>query len=153
MALTSGLLESSYAAAARLRVAERTFARHTATITARHGLTPQRYFLLLLIRVAHEAGAPATVTSLVDSLQTTQSSVTQLVGGAEEAGLIRRESDRRDARRQFLFLTRRGARRLGAAFEELGEDRSELVDAVSSIARGAGSPSEAAAECNEVVVH
>jgi DNA-binding MarR family transcriptional regulator len=126
------IIRSSYEAAARLRVAERTFARHTQTVTARHHLTPQRYVLLLLIRVAQDGGVPATVTSLVGSLQTTQSSVTQLVTGAERAGLIRRKSDARDARRQHLFLTRLGAARLARAFADLGEDRLALVEAVGA---------------------
>jgi DNA-binding MarR family transcriptional regulator len=124
-------LRGSYGDAARIRVAERTFARRTEETTARHGLTPQRYLLLLLIKVASEEGSEATVTSLGRLLQTTQSSVTQLVRGAEAAGLLHRVSDARDARRQHLYLTEDGARRLAAAFSELGDDRVELARAIS----------------------
>lgn len=122
---------ASYAEAASIRIAERTFARRTEEVTARHGLTPQRYLLLLLLRVAEDDARPATVTSLVGQLQTTQSSVTQLVRGAETAGLVHRKRDEHDARRQHLFLTLEGARRLEAAFLALGADRATLVEAVS----------------------
>lgn len=133
-------VKTSYADAARIRVAERTFARRTEEISARHGLTPQRYLLLLLIKVADQQQEPATVTSLGALLQTTQSSVTQLVHGAERAGLLRRVSDTRDARRQHLFLTKDGERRLSGAFRDLRDDRAHLAETITAIAEGDGGP-------------
>lgn len=131
---------TSYAEAASIRIAERTFARRTEEVTAQHGLTPQRYLLLLLVRVAGDDGSPATVTSLVGQLLTTQSSVTQLVRGAEVAGLVRRQRDTRDARRQHLFLTPEGARRLEGAFHALAADRADLVEALSGHDRAWAQP-------------
>ena len=121
-----------YADAATIRVALRSFARRTEEITKRHGLTPQRYVLLLLVRVAEDEERVATVTSLVRTLQTTQSSVTQLVGGAVRAGLLSRQGDVRDARRQYLHLTEEGSVRLTAAFSELGPDRQRLAEVVAA---------------------
>ncbi len=123
---------ASYADAATVRVALRSFARQTDEITSRHGLTSQRYVLLLLLKVAEDEGVAATVTSLVRSLQTTQSSVTQLVAGAERAGLVTRRGDVRDARRQYLHLTPKGAERLQKAFSELGQERARLAAAVGA---------------------
>ena len=125
-------IRDSYADAATLRVALRSFARHTEEITQRHGLTSQRYTLLLLVKVAEEEGALATVTSLVGPLQTTQSSVTQLVAGAVRAGLITRRGDVRDARRQYLHLTPEGSTRLARSFSELGPDRTRLAAVVAA---------------------
>jgi DNA-binding MarR family transcriptional regulator len=122
----------SYADAARLRIALRSFARHTEEITQRHGLTAQRYMLLLLVKVAEDEGTVATVTSLVRPLQTTQSSVTQLVGGAVRSGLITRRGDIRDARRHYLHLTPEGSARLDLAFAELGPERARLAEVVAA---------------------
>ena len=124
--------QEGYADAATVRVALRSFARGTEEVTRRHGLTPQRYVLLLLVKVAEDQERVATVTSLVTLLQTTQSSVTQLVGGAVRAGLLSRKGDERDARRQYLHLTDDGAAMLAAAFTELGPDRTRLVKTVAS---------------------
>ncbi len=129
-------IRDSYADAARLRIALRSFARHTEEITQRHGLTAQRYMLLLLVRVAEEEGAAATVTSLTRALQTTQSSVTQLVAGAVREGLVTREGDVRDARRQHLHLTPDGQARLARAFSELGPDRTRLTEVVAASSPG-----------------
>ena len=125
-------IRDDYADAATIRVALRSFARRTEEITKRHGLTPQRYVLLLLVKVAEDEERVATVTSLVHALQTTQSSVTQLVGGAVRAGLLSRRGDTRDARRQYLHLTEAGALGLAGAFRELGPERQRLAEVVSA---------------------
>lgn len=125
---------ASYADAATVRVALRSFARQTEEITHRHGLTSQRYVLLLLMKVAEDEGAAATVTGLVKSLQTTQSSVTQLVAGAEREGLVTRKGDVRDARRQYLHLTADGSRRLQRSFSELGHERKRLAAIIAGSA-------------------
>ncbi len=132
--MTGPTLRTSFADAARIRIAERTFARRTEEATTKHGLTPQRYLLLLLIKVGAEAGTPATVTSLRRQLQTTQSSVTQLVQAAVTAGLLRRTLDERDARRQYLHLTDEGEGRLTRAFHELGDDRIALAETMAALA-------------------
>jgi DNA-binding MarR family transcriptional regulator len=120
-----------FADAAQVRVALRAFTRRTEEITRLNGLSPERYVLLLLIQSAADDGRPATVTSLVRQLQTTQSSVTQLVGGAVRAGLVERVGDVADARRRFLHLTPDGLARLRRAHRALGPDRGRLADVVA----------------------
>lgn len=128
-------LRDRYRAAAEFRIALLGFQRRTTGITARHGLTPQRYLLLLLIRVRSDSGEPATVTALQEPLQMTQSAVTQLVTGAESAGLIERVPDPDDARSHALELTTEGAQRLRRAFDDLSEERENLLRIVESLER------------------
>lgn len=118
-----------YEEAVRLRLALRRFLRRSEEVTRAHGLTPQRYQLLLAIRAAR---GQATVGSLCRTLQLGQSNVTQLVRRAENLGLVRRELSSEDARIRFLSLTAEGERRLAAAVRELGGDRAALVEALSA---------------------
>jgi DNA-binding MarR family transcriptional regulator len=129
-----GDLRERYQAAAEFRTALLSFQRRTAEIAARRGLTPQRYLLLLLIRVRTDAGEQVTVTSLCEPLQMTQSAVTQLALGAEAAGLIKRRPDPGDARSHGLRLTPEGSRRLRRTFSELSEERTTLLAIMDALA-------------------
>lgn len=129
-----------YRTAARLRTALLGFQRRSEEVCARNGLTVQRYLLLLLIRVGSDSTEPATVTRLCAPLQMTQSAVTQLVAGAERAGLIRRLADPTDGRSQRLRLTAKGASRLRRTIVDLGEERSRLSEAIAGLGRS--NPSE-----------
>src|SRR5262245_42410671 len=126
-------LADRYRTAAAFRTALLGFQRRSAGITARHGLTPQRYFLLLLIRVRTDAGETSTVTSLREPLQMSQSAVTQLALGTEAAGLLRRVPDPEDARSHELRLTPEGAQRLRRAFDDLSEERTALREVVEAL--------------------
>lgn len=117
----------SYRAAAEFRLRLLAFQRRTEDVTARQGVTPERYLLLLLVRVAELSGAPTTAAELQGPLQLTQSSVSRLVDGAARAGLVERRVDEGDRRRQQLGLTREGIRALETVFRELGPDRTELA--------------------------
>jgi DNA-binding MarR family transcriptional regulator len=64
----------------------------------------------------------------------TQSAVTQLVQGAERAGLVRRLPDPRDRRSQQLRLTRKGSGCLRQVFRALGEERERILAVVSDLA-------------------
>lgn len=125
----------SYESAAAFRVALLAFQRRSEEIAARNGLTTQRYLLLLLVRARTDAGEDVTVTSLCEPLQMTQSAVTQLVLGAEQAGLLRRDPNPHDGRSQHLRLTQLGARRLRSAFEQLGEERTRLQRSLTTLER------------------
>jgi DNA-binding MarR family transcriptional regulator len=127
-------LSQRYRVAADFRVALLGFQRRTTGITARHGLTPQRYLLLLLVRVRTDAGESSTVTSLQEPLQMSQSAVTQLAIAAESAGLIKRVPDPGDARSHALALTAEGAQRLRRAFDDLSEERDTLLATVLALA-------------------
>lgn len=123
-----------YIAAAELRIRLLHFQRRTEQITSRHGMTPQRYLLLLITRVDALAGAPTTVGSLGRPLQMSQSSVTRLVQGAVRAGLIQQEVDPRDHRRHHLQLTAQGSQRLDVIFRELGPERDAVAQALGATA-------------------
>lgn len=119
-----------YAAAAEFRLQLLAFQRRTEQATSRFGLTPERYLLLLLLRVAELHGSTVTVTSLTEPFRMTQSSVSRLVAGALDACLVERKADARDRRRQHLVLTPAGRRRLERTFDALTADRAALVSAL-----------------------
>jgi DNA-binding MarR family transcriptional regulator len=114
---------------AEFRAALRRFLRHSERIARSSGLTPQRYLLLLMIKGATHGNEQSTVTELSDRLQLAQSTVTELVRRAEEAGLVEREQSTSDARVAHLRLTAEGERRLAQAFTGLSAERAELREA------------------------
>jgi DNA-binding MarR family transcriptional regulator len=122
--------EAEYAKAAELRLALRKFLRRSEEVTRAHGLTPHRYQLLLQIRASN---GRATVGGLAAALQLGQSNVTQRIRRLENAGLVRRELSKEDARVRYLRLTAKGDRRLAGAVAELAEDRDELVAILSGL--------------------
>jgi DNA-binding MarR family transcriptional regulator len=122
-----------FIAAAEFRSTLRSFQRLAEHAARRAGLTPQRYLLLLMIRGAPDGSASSTVTELSERLQLAQSTVTELVGRAEEAGLVEREPSLTDARVAHLRVTREGERRLSRIVEELSTERDDLQLAFEKI--------------------
>ena len=120
----------SYATAAEFRSLLRRFLRRSEEISRRHGLTPRQYLLLLMIKASEETRDPATISQLVERLALTQSTVTELVQRAEDAGLVARRPSPDDGRVAHLSLTPVGANRFHAAFEELGAERARLAHAI-----------------------
>ncbi len=116
-----------YLDASDLRSALRRFERRSEQISRRHDLTPRQYLLLLMLKSSEMRQSPATITELVERLALTQSTVTELVQRAEEAGLVGRKPSQSDGRVVHLSLTPRGAERLDAAFKELGPERELLL--------------------------
>lgn len=116
-------------AVASFRSALRRFLRRNERVARSHGLTPQRHSLLLMIKGAPGGVQQLTVTELSDRLQLAQSTVTELVHRAEDAGLIEREQSQRDARVIHLRLTPEGERRLALSFTELAIEREQLREA------------------------
>jgi DNA-binding MarR family transcriptional regulator len=116
---------ADYEEAARLRTALRRFLRSSETITRRNGLSPRHYELLLMIKASPVGHS--TVGELVDLLQLTQSTVTELVQRAEDGGLLRRQHSPDDGRIVHLRLTGEGERRLAAGVGELGPERARLL--------------------------
>jgi DNA-binding MarR family transcriptional regulator len=121
----------SYAAEATARVALREFASRSDRIARAHGLTAERYELLLLIKVADDGDA--TVGNLARRLHIGQSAATQLARRVEDAGLIERTVSPRDARVHPLRLTAEGERRLAATAEALAADRQALGRALRTL--------------------
>ena len=121
-----------YEGAAALREALRAFVRQSDRVTRRHGLTTQRYELLLMVRTAGD-GRRATLSELARRLSLAQSSTTELVSRTEGLGLVRRDADPRDRRAVFVSLTDEGERRLAAAVTELRAERRRLVEALTAL--------------------
>jgi|SRR3954447_7203316 DNA-binding MarR family transcriptional regulator len=130
---TAGPTAEDYAQAVAVRQALQRFLRSSERITRRHGLTTERYQLLLLIKVESESGDGATVGELARSLELAQSTVTQLVRRAENLGLLRRELSGRDARIRHLRLSDEGERRLAASVSELTQERSRLLALLAAL--------------------
>ncbi|HZR95537.1 MAG TPA: MarR family transcriptional regulator [Gaiellaceae bacterium] len=124
----AAIATSDVVAVAEFRASLRQFLRRTERIARRSGLTPQRYLLLLMIKGAPDGSERSTVTELAERLQLAQSTVTELVSRAEEAGLVAREQSRDDARVAHLRLTAEGERRLELAFTALATERTFLRD-------------------------
>jgi DNA-binding MarR family transcriptional regulator len=118
---------------AAFRAALRSFFRESELVARASGLTPQRYLLLLMIKGAPDGSEQATVTDLVDRLGLAQSTVTELVGRAEEAGLVERVPSDADGRVAHLHLTAEGERRLKAAFTRLDVERERLREAFAQL--------------------
>ena len=112
--------------AAAFRSALRSFLRTSERLARAEGLTPQRHLLLLQIKGAPDGSEQATVTELAERMQLAQSTVTELVSRAEEAGLVEREPSESDGRVAHLRLTREGERRLVRVFDAHEGERREL---------------------------
>src|SRR5215471_2695547 len=123
-------------AVADFRAALRSFLRRSERVARSCGLTPQRHLLLMMIKGAPNGDEQSTVTELSERLQLAQSTVTELVHRAEEAGLIEREQSQRDARVAYLRLTAEGERRLMLSFTELDAERAQLREAFANLEGG-----------------
>jgi DNA-binding MarR family transcriptional regulator len=135
MTVMNGFVDEMVKVAA-FRAALRTFLRSNERIARQSGLTPQRYLLLLMIKGAPDGSEQSTVTELSERLQLAQSTVTELVGRAEGAGLLEREQSSADARVTHLRLTNEGERRLQRSFTDLEAERRQLRDAIASFVDG-----------------
>src|SRR5690348_3826290 len=120
-------------AVAEFRAALRSFLRRSERVARLCGLTPQRYLLLLMIKGSPDGREESTVTELSERLQLAQSTVTELVSRAEEAGLIERKQSQQDARVAHLRLTEEGERRLMRSFTELAKERDQVRDAFAHL--------------------
>jgi len=119
-----------YIAVADFRASLRAFLRQSERVARQSGLTPQRYLLLLMIKVAPDGSGQSTVTELARRMQLAQSTITELVSRAEESGLVTREQAGRDGRVAYLRLTPEGDRRLELSFTGLATEREQLRQAV-----------------------
>ena len=113
---------------AALREALRAFLRESELIAQANGLTPQRHLLLLMIKGAPDGSERSTVTELAGRLRLAQTTVTDLVKRAEDAGLIARERSEDDARATNLRLTAEGELRLARSFREHEDERRALLN-------------------------
>jgi DNA-binding MarR family transcriptional regulator len=126
-----------YRRAAELRGALRRFLRRSDELTRRHGLTTQRYELLLMAKTPESGSSRVTLSELARRLSLAPSSTTELVARAETLGLVRRELDPSNRRAVYVALTEEGERRLAAAVSELVAERVRLTEIVSHLDRDA----------------
>ena len=124
---------NEYEQAAAFRASLRRFHRISEDAARRAGLTPRRHLLLLMIKGAPGGAERSTVSELCERLQLAQSTVTELVQRAEEAGLVRRTPARDDGRVAHLTLTAEGERRLAAVHEELRPERQALANLLREV--------------------
>jgi DNA-binding MarR family transcriptional regulator len=124
--LVSGPTLDDFIEVAEFRAALQHFLRESQRIAGLHGLTSQRYALLLMIKGAPDHSERSTVTELTQRLQLAQHSVTEHVARAVRAGLIRRTASAEDRRVVHLRLTARGEKSLESAFTGLEEERQAL---------------------------
>jgi DNA-binding MarR family transcriptional regulator len=133
MSMITAVDVSDVIAVAEFRAALRQFLRRSERVARRSGLTPQRYMLLLMIKGAPGGSEKSTVTELSGRLQLAQSTVTELVRRAEEAGLLEREQSPTDARVAHLRLTDEGEQRLTRSFTQLATERAQLREAFAQL--------------------
>ncbi len=118
---------------AEFRGALRRFTRETERVAQDCEMTPAWYLLLLQIKGAPDLSERATVTQLAERLQLAQSSATELVARAEQAGLLEREPSADDARVVFLRLSADGERRFAKAFRSLAAERQALRETIAGL--------------------
>jgi DNA-binding MarR family transcriptional regulator len=125
------LADQDYRTLARFRHALRVFLRFSEEAARDEGLTPNQHQLLLAIR-GFPGDVDPTISDAADLLQLQHHSVVELVARAVEAGLVTRQVDADDRRRQRLGLTPRGRRvleRLSATHrDELRRFRGEMSE-------------------------
>jgi len=131
------LSERDYRALARFRHALRVFL-HFSEQAARHaGLAPNQHQLLLAIRGWDGADTGPTIGDIAAQLQLQHHSVVELVNRAVLAGLVVRQPDPDDRRRQRLVLTDRGARKIAALSaahrDELRRFREEMTNVLDEL--------------------
>jgi DNA-binding MarR family transcriptional regulator len=140
------LSTGEYQALARFRHALRVFLRFSERAAREAGLTPNQHQLLLTIRGWAGPGSAPTIRDVATQLQLEHHSVVELVNRAVHAGLVSRQPDPSDRRRQRLALTPRGAGQIAALTaahrDELRRFREEMAHVVDELDRDLGPESE-----------
>ena len=119
--------------AAKLREAVQRFQRESERITRAHGLSLQRYILLLMVKTGRAAAGRATLAELMERLALAQSTVVELVDRAEQAHLVRRELAGTSRRLVHVALTDKGDALLAAVVAELALQRQRLVSILAQL--------------------
>ena len=130
------LRDRDYVALARFRYALRVFERFSERAARSHGVTPAQHQLLLAVR-GYPFEGPPSISGVAELLQQRVHSVVELVDRAVESGLVEKEHDPDDRRRQLLRVTKAGERlleRLSADHrEELRRSRRQLADVLAAL--------------------
>jgi DNA-binding MarR family transcriptional regulator len=129
----SDLLPDDVIRVAYFRASLQRFLKENDRIARRHGLTPQRYLLLLMIKGAPDGSQRSTVTDLSHRLRLAQHTVTEQVARAVRAGLIQRTKSTQDGRVIQLSLSAKGQRRFARSFVDLQTERQALLAVLARI--------------------
>jgi DNA-binding MarR family transcriptional regulator len=121
------LAQRDYRVAAQARELLRAFNRTTDDIARRHGLTPQRYLLLLLIKGADGGRERATVEDLAARARLAPSTVRELLARAHTAGLVADTGD------GTVRLTEDGERLLARTVAETIPARERLTRELAAV--------------------
>ena len=119
---------------AEFRSALAAFLERSGAGARRHGLTPQRYLLLLMIKGAPDGNERVTMGELAARLRISANTASELVSRAARAGLVVRERSAADLRVVELRLTDEGERRLAQAVAATDADRRLLSQAFQRLA-------------------
>jgi DNA-binding MarR family transcriptional regulator len=133
---------------AEFRYQMREFLSFSETASAMNGVAAQQYQLMQVI-ASIPAGERASITYLADRMFLQHNSAVELVGRAERAGLVKRESDSTDLRRSLVTLTEEGANLLeslvAAHLAQLDAKGPELIECLERLlASGPGRANGAA---------
>jgi len=125
-----------YRALAEFRSALRRFLRFSEEAARGEGLSPNQHQLLLAVRGWPDDGSP-TIGGLAAALALRHHSTVELVGRAEEAGLVVLHRDPDDRRRQLVAVTASGNAKLARLSalhrDELRRFRAHLADVFVAI--------------------
>jgi DNA-binding MarR family transcriptional regulator len=136
MARRDPLSDGEYQSLARFRAELRRFLRFSEQAARAAGTTPAQHQLLLAIR-GHPGSDLPVIADLADALQLRHHSVVELVDRAAHAGLVTRQPDPNDQRRQHIALTPSGRTLLGQLSvvhrNELRRLRGQLVEALRTL--------------------
>jgi DNA-binding MarR family transcriptional regulator len=131
------LSERDYRALARFRYALRVFLRFSEQAARHAGLAPNQHQLLLAIRGWDGPDTEPTIGDIAQHLQLQHHSVVELVNRAVMAGLVTRQPDADDRRRQRLVLTDPGVRKIAtlsaAHRDELRRFRQEMTNILEEL--------------------
>jgi DNA-binding MarR family transcriptional regulator len=112
---------------ATFRTALRAFLQTSEQLAKESGLTPQRHLLLLAIKGAPDGSERATLSEVAERLGLAQSTASELVERAEQAGLVVRARSAADRRVAEIRLSAEGERRLELVFASHRAERQKLL--------------------------
>ncbi len=121
----TAITDADYRALSEFRYLIRRFLEFSQNAAKEVGLQPRHHQALLAIKGFPTAG-PVTIGDLAERLRIRHHSAVELVDRLEEAGLVVRQSDKRDHRRVILELTE-------AADAHLAELSAAHLDELSRI--------------------
>lgn len=136
--MSADLSERDYQALARFRHALRVFLRFSEQAARSAGLTPTQHQLLLAIRGWSGNGEAPSIRDVAEQLQLAHHSIVEQIDRAADAGLLSRNTDPADRRRQRLTLTLLGRETLAALASAHRDELRRFRDEMGEVLRELG---------------